>query len=130
LITKHKKENQFEKAKKALHKNKVAAPSKQEQEADAGLIVQCLIRGIVARKQIVAMRNAESYFLGMDRPEMENKLKKKRSPWDEPIEYMEMQQEVRRQQRIEVAYNFEKEKKKLEEEIMQVEAADIIEEER
>jgi len=43
---------------------------------------------------------------------------------------MERGQEMRRQQRIEVAFMFDQEKHRLEEEIKRVEATDIIEEER
>jgi len=39
MINRRQKEIAVERAKKALHKNKVAAPSKQEQESDAGLII-------------------------------------------------------------------------------------------
>jgi hypothetical protein len=101
---------EIEKAKRALQKGKVEPPSKQEQEQDASLIVQCLIRGIIARQEISRMRDEEMVFLGMDRAVVPKK-KKKKSIWDDdPISFMEQTYEMRRQQREETQYLFEKER--------------------
>lgn len=109
-----------------MAQNKIAPPSKQEQEGDASLIVQSLIRGILARAEIQKMRYNEMIFLGIDRANQP--VKKKDSIWDDyddPLAFMQQTKETRRQERVEVAHLFEKERLKLEEEILQVEKDDI-----
>jgi IQ and AAA domain-containing protein len=61
---------------KRMHNGKMQAPTKQEAEEQSAEIVQCLIRGIVARKTIEKMRQEEMIFLGMQRkPKTEEEKK-------------------------------------------------------
>jgi len=62
--------------KKRLNKGKLVAPTKQENEELAAESIQCLIRGILARKVIEGMRDEEMIFLGMARkPKTEEEKK-------------------------------------------------------
>lgn len=50
---------------KRMHNGKMQAPTKQEAEEQSAEIIQCHIRGILARKTIEKMRQEEMIFLGM-----------------------------------------------------------------
>ena len=61
---------------KKMHNGKLQAQTNEEAEDQSAEIIQCHIRGILARKQIEKMREDEMIFLGMKRkPKTQDEIK-------------------------------------------------------
>lgn len=106
--------------KKRLNKGKLVAPTKQENEELAAESIQCLIRGILARKVIEGMRDEEMIFLGMARkPKTEEE--KKNDPMKEAQETQDSRKNVQKDHK----QTFDKNKKEIKNEIADIEGQDI-----
>ncbi len=95
-------------------------PGRQENEEQAAEIVQCQIRGILARKQIEKMRQEEMIFLGMQRKPKTEEEKK-----NDPIKAAAETQALRKDIQQDHWVTFQEKKKDLIEEIKDIEGSDI-----
>ena len=105
---------------KRMHNGKMLAPTKQENEEQAAEIIQCLIRGILARKTIEKMRQEEMIFLGMQRKPKTEEEKK-----NDPIKAADETQDYRKKIQSDHWETFQEKKKDLKSEIVDIEGSDI-----
>ena len=107
---------------KKLHNGNLVKASTEQAEDESAKIVQCHIRGILARKEIEKMREEEMIFLGMKRkPKSDEEIK------NDPIKDAEVTRANRKA--IQEAHweEFVAQKKELKEEIEKIEGEDITE---
>jgi IQ and AAA domain-containing protein len=95
----------------------------QEKERLAAQVVQCRIRGILARKDVERQRQEEMVFLGMQRkPKTDKELEN-----DNPIQEMNDTNEHRKQLQEDHMIVFDFAKQELEDDIEAIEGVDIME---
>ena len=103
-----------------MHNGKMQAASRQEQEEMSGELIQCQIRGILARKTIEKMRQEEMIFLGMQRKPKTEEEKK-----NDPIKGAVDTHITRKHIQGGHWDDFQEQKKALADEIKEVEGSDI-----
>jgi len=111
-----------EETKRKVREGKMPEATHQEKEQIAAEFVQRRIRGILARKQVEAMRQEEMIFLGMQRkPKTAAEL-----ALDDPIKEMLETKENRKMGQEDHMIVFDNAKQELEDNIEEIEGNDII----